>query len=182
MSLPFALVRSVTGVPTVANFANMDGVPIVIDDSTGDAYTLVSGSVTKILSSSYAIAAIGTSLTNSLSGDVALNNTANYFDGPSVAQGTVGTWFVSGTVSVTDTAGAAGFSAKLWDGTTLISSASTASAGVSFALSISLSGTISSPAANIRISVKDTSSTSGKILFNNSGNSKDSTITVVRIA
>ena len=44
-------------------------------------------------------------IANSISGNVALNNTSNYFDGPSVAQGTSGTWFVSGTVTVEDSAG-----------------------------------------------------------------------------
>ena len=42
------MVRNVSGVPTVANFANMDGTPIVVDSATGDAYTLVSGVVTLI--------------------------------------------------------------------------------------------------------------------------------------
>src|SRR5512146_502647 len=44
-------------------------------------------------------------VTNSLSGNVALNNISNFFDGPSVAQGTGGTWFASGTVTLTDTSG-----------------------------------------------------------------------------
>ena len=64
-----------------------------------------------------------TPITNSLAADVLLNSIANYFDGPTVAQGTVGTWFASGTVTVLDTAGAAAFDAKLWDGTTVIASA-----------------------------------------------------------
>ena len=122
-------------------------------------------------------------LTNSLGADVALNNTGNYFDGPSVAQGTSGTWFVSGTVTVYDTAGSATFYAKLWDGTTVISSAIiTAYGAVSLPMSISLSGYIASPAANLRISVRDITSTSGQIRFNATGNSKDSTISAVRVA
>lgn len=118
----------------------------------------------------------------SLLADVALNNTANYFDGPSVAQGTSGTWVASGTVTLTDTAGGAAFFAKLWDGTTVIASAPTNTAAATGLTTISLSGTLASPAANIRISVRDTTSVSGKILFNTSGNSKDSTITAYRIA
>ena len=179
MSLPFQLVRTVTGVPTVANFANMDGVPIVINDATGTAYTLVAGVVTAIGSNAFAPAI--TTLSNSLSGDVALNNTANYFDGPSIAQGTVGTWFVSGTVTVQDTGATAGMQAKLWDGTTIIASSSSTSP-TAFGTTISLSGYISSPAGNIRISVKDSTALTGFIRFNNSGNAKDSTITAVRIA
>lgn len=121
-------------------------------------------------------------ITNSLGADVNLNNTANYFDGPSIAQGTAGTWFVSATVTVVDTgAGTHTFFAKLWDGTTVIASTDIdlASALVS---PISLSGFLTAPAGNLRVSVKDTVANTGKILFNASGNSKDSTITAIRIA
>lgn len=120
-------------------------------------------------------------ITNSLSSDVTLNNTANYFDGPSIAQGTVGTWFVSGAVTVYDSAASATFKAKLWDGTTVIASADQTSGGATV-MSISLSGYLATPAGNLRISVKDASSTNGKILFNDSGTSKDSTISAFRIA
>jgi hypothetical protein len=121
-----------------------------------------------------------TLLTASLPADVLLTNVGNYFPGPSVAQGTSGTWFVSGTVSVNDTV-AAGFNVKLWDGTTVIASARSSSSGP-VALAISLSGFITAPTGNLRISVQDSSTANGKILFNNSGNSKDSTISAFRIA
>lgn len=62
------------------------------------------------------------SLTNSLGADVLLNNTANYFDGPSIAQCSTGTWFASGTVTLNDSATAV-MQCKLWDGTTVIASA-----------------------------------------------------------
>lgn len=122
------------------------------------------------------------SLTNSLGSDVATNNTANYFDGPSVAQGTSGTWFASGAVTVVDTAAARNFNVKLWDGTTVIASATVSTGGAGFLLSVALSGYLTSPAGNIRISVNEPASTSGSIKFNSSGNSKDSTITAIRIA
>lgn len=123
-------------------------------------------------------------VTNSLGADVNLNSAVSYFDGPSVAQGTSGTWFVNGTATVyVSNFGANAVQAKLWDGTTVIASTSfqgpaTGSAGY---ISIPLSGYIASPAANIRISVKS-SGTSDKIIFNQSGNSKDSTITAIRVA
>jgi hypothetical protein len=124
----------------------------------------------------------GSKITASLSGDVALNNTANYFDGPSVAQGTVGTWFASGTITVIDTAaGPDAFDVKLWDGTTVIASTRVA-ASQNFAATATLSGVIASPAANIRISVKDATNTTGAIKFNLTGNSKDSTVSAYRIA
>jgi hypothetical protein len=123
---------------------------------------------------------VNTSLTNSLGADVNLNNTANYFDGPSVAQGTSGTWFVSGTVTVND-ASTAVYLAKLWDGTTVIASTETVVLSTQTVGTISLSGVITSPAGNLRISVRDTTTTAGLIKFNLTGNSKDSTITAVRI-
>ena len=118
----------------------------------------------------------------SLGADVALNNTANYFDGPSIAQGTTGTWFVSGTVTMADTAGAGQFYAKLWDGTTVIASGSMASLNSSNAAVIALSGYIVTPAANLKISCRQPNATTGNIKFNFTGNSKDSTISAFRIA
>jgi hypothetical protein len=124
---------------------------------------------------------LASQITNSLGADVLLNNTANYFDGPSVAQGTAGTWFASGNVTITDTGSACNADIKLWDGTTII-----ASARVNIATGllgcVSLSGYLTSPAGNIRISAKDFGATTGKIIFNATGNSKDSTITATRIA
>jgi hypothetical protein len=124
---------------------------------------------------------IGSPITNSLGADVLLNNTANYFDGPSVAQGTSGTWFVSGTISVFDSAVADSILAKLWDGTTVIASGLKALVVAGEKATITLSGFITSPAGNLRISARDQANTTGKILFNQTGNSKDSTITAIRI-
>lgn len=121
-------------------------------------------------------------LTNSLSGDVALSNTSNYFTGPTVAQGTSGTWWAAGDVTLTDTNGPAFFRVKLWDGTTVIDSKVVQVPGANNFVSVSLCGRLASPADNIRISVKDITSTLGVILFNQSGESKDSTLTVFRIA
>ena len=120
-----------------------------------------------------------TPITASLGADVALNNIANYFTGPSIAQGTVGTWWVSGTVTMNETA-AAQFNVRLTDGATIIASARTNTAGA--AIAVSLNGFIVSPVGNLRITVNDPTSVNGKILFNGSGNSKDSTISAFRIA
>lgn len=122
-----------------------------------------------------------TPATNSIAADVSLNNTATFFDGPTIAQGTVGTWFAVGRVTVRDTAGVGIFQAKLWDGTTVIDSAAITTAAASQDMSMFLAGFITSPAGNIKISVKDSSTTTGVLRFNSSGLSKDSTLTVVRI-
>lgn len=121
-----------------------------------------------------------TPISNSLGADVLLSNTGTYFDGPSIAQGTVGTWFVSGTVMVFDGGGAV-VKVKLWDGSTVIASALVVASSGASGSPVSLSGFITSPTGNLRISVQDTSTVNGKIQFNASGNSKDSTITAIRI-
>ena len=56
------------------------------------------------------------SITNTLGANVALSNTGLYFDGPSVAQGTSGTWLATGTITVQGSAGADIIKIKLWDG------------------------------------------------------------------
>jgi hypothetical protein len=117
-----------------------------------------------------------TTATNVLGSDVLLNNTGTFFDGPSMAQGTSGTWWVSGQVTVQDTAGSATMLCKLWDGTTVISSGVASTTAANGRTVIALSGFLASPVANIRISCEDGTSTSGKILFNSSGASKDAAI------
>ncbi len=124
----------------------------------------------------------GVQVTNSLSGDVNLNNTGTYFDGPSIAQGSTGTWYCSGTVSVIDTAGGASYSAKLWDGgANVAASGLTITTATNQTTVIALSGYVAAPAGNMRISVKDGTSTSGLIKFNASGNSKDGTLSCFRV-
>jgi len=122
-------------------------------------------------------------ITSSLSAPVAMNNTSAYFDGPSINQGTSGTWFVSGTITAYDTAGGANIFAKLWDGTTVIASGAITPYTANAIGVIALSGYIANPAGNLRISARDISSTNGVISNNVSVNGNfDSTITAMRIA
>ena len=116
-----------------------------------------------------------------LGADVLLNNTANYFDGPSIAQGTSGAWFVWASASLTNTAGSAQQHCKLWDGTSVIDSGVSSIPATNTFTRISLSGYLTSPVANIKISCKDTSNTSGKMLFNQTGNSEDTSIKAIKI-
>lgn len=120
-------------------------------------------------------------LSNSIGADVLLNNIANFFDGPSVAQGTSGKWSATGSVTVRDTAGLAGIVCKLWDGTTVIDSRAATVPQAGNYQAMTFSGTLASPAGNIRISCKDLSSTSGFIIFNVSGAGKDSSLTVTQV-
>lgn len=122
-----------------------------------------------------------TSLTNTLGADVALNNTANFFAGPTVAQGVSGKWYASGTVTMYDSGGSANFNGKLWDGMTVISSTAATSIAANKYVTLSLSGIITSPAGNIRIDVKDATATTGVLAFNGTGLSADCTLSVMRI-
>lgn len=157
-----------------------DGTPTLVTPLLG---TPTSGTLTNCTGLPVAGISNFSQITNSLSGsDVALNNTANFFDGPSIAQGTSGTWWAAGTVSLVDTTGGAVFYAKLWDGTTVIASSISQSSGAGAGITVSLSGYLATPAANIRISVRDITNTTGKILKDGTGAAKDSTVSAFRIA
>lgn len=159
------------------------GVPAWTTASTGTVTSVTCGTGLSggTITASGTCAVSLSTVTNSLGADVGLTNIANYFDGPSVAQGTTGTWFASGTVTVRDTGGAADIDCKLWDGTTVIASTSNNTTAANVQRSESLSGYLATPAGNIRISCRDKTATTGAILFNFTGNSKDSTISVLRI-
>lgn len=156
------------GTVTSATIAPGTGISV-----TGTCTITISGTCTVAINQSVA--------TNSLGADVLMNNTPTYFDGPSVAQGTVGTWLATGKVTMLDTTATASFICKLWDGTTVIDSGQTNSVAANAPVTMSLSGSLATPAANIKISCRDISSTNGKLIFNSSGNSKDSTLSVHRI-
>lgn len=143
--------------------------------------TAAVGTNTTQIATTAFVSAFPQQITNALGADVNLTIAANYFDGPSVAQGTSGTWYASGTVTVTGTAGDT-ILVKLWDGTTVIASSMMICDATIGSVSISLSGYISSPAANIRLSVRDSTTTTGKIRFNQTGNSKDSVLTAFKVA
>lgn len=118
--------------------------------------------------------------TTSLGADVSLTSTSNYFDGPSLSLG-AGIWLLNGTVTVLDTVTNNNIRAKLWDGTTVVSSTSGLIIGTGNPVSIALSGIITNPVANAKISCKPANTTTGVMKFNITGESKDSTLTAVRI-
>ena len=121
-----------------------------------------------------------TNATSSLSADVSMSSSGTYYQGPQVVQGSTGNFWASGTVTVSDTA-AMNIACKLWDGTTVIASGAVQLPAAADVATITLVGLIGSPAGNINISCKSISSSTAKILFNSSGNSKDSTLSVMRI-
>jgi hypothetical protein len=118
-------------------------------------------------------------ITNSLSGNVALNS-STYVTGPTIAQGATGTWWVSGTVTGVDTSGAK-IACKLWDGTTIIDSGQFTAAATSLPMTMTLMGYLAAPAGNLTISCISNAASTSSLVFNASGNSKDSTISAHRI-
>lgn len=123
-------------------------------------------------------------ITNSIVADVSCGATGNFAIGPTIAQGTAGTWFASGQVVANSTGGTGtAFAVKLWDGTTVIDSAYVdQTPGSNQAVQIALSGYITNPVGNIRISVASPNSNLAMVRANLSGASKDSTVTAIRIA
>lgn len=120
-------------------------------------------------------------LTAALGGDVTMTTVGTFYDGPSVAQGSTGTWYASGVVTVKSATTNDQVVAKLWDGTTLIS-AGYVQPQNSGTASIHVSGMITSPAGNLRISCANfTTGTTSKITNNNGGTSNGSVITAFRI-
>jgi len=120
-------------------------------------------------------------IANAISANIGLTSTGTYFDGPSVAQGSSGTWLALGTLTMNDTAGGARFNVKLWDGTTVIASTSVLEPNSGNIVTASLHGFITNPAGNLRLSAEDISSSSGLMLYNESGLVKDCNITAIRI-
>jgi hypothetical protein len=166
---------SATGAATKAQPACAD-----ISDAAASCNTNATNA-TNITSGTLAAARLGgmSVITNSIAGNVSLSSTGSYFDGPSLAQGTSGTWLAMGTVTLNSST-ADSIVCKLWDGTsTIANGVFQVSAGGTG--SLSLSGTIGTPAANIRISCRDTSTTNGLIVSTSDSTAKSSTLTAIRI-
>jgi hypothetical protein len=144
-------------------------------------YAAVVGTATRFARADHVHAVSLTTATNALAANVNLNNTGTYFDGPSCAQGTSGTWFVSGSVVVGSTAGAATFYAKLWDGTTAIAAGTGVTTGANNTITFALCGIVTNPAANMKISVRGPTDTSGLIVATSDGVTKAANLTAIRI-
>jgi len=167
---------------------NFSGTQVLTENSSGVPSWTTPGTVTSVTAgtglSGGVITTTGTVainmpyLTNALSGDLAVSTT--YVDGPTVAQGTSGTWWANATIVGFDTTAGVTFICKLWDNTTVMASGFLYLPNASTGGSLSLAGAISSPTGNIRISCKD-SATTGSMKANQSGNGKDSIISAIRI-
>lgn len=169
------LQENASGVPAWATVA---GSGTMTTATAGYGITLSSGAT---CTTSCTVSVSLTSLSNYLSADVALNNIASFFPGPTVAQGTSGTWYASGCITGASTGTADAFVMKLWDGTTVISSGLFRAGSTQGASGSCVSGIITSPAGNLRIDVQDLTGTGGTMKFNSTGLSKDSFIVVYRL-
>lgn len=121
------------------------------------------------------------SLASTFSSDVAISASV-FTDGPFVTNPTAGTWFASGQVTLNDAGTAAQYELKLWDGTTVFASCIANQAAANAPMVISLSGAISAPAGNIKISAKETVGSAGNFKNNLSGGGKDCVLTAVRLS
>lgn len=181
-----------TGVATaLAVNVGTAGAPVVLNGvlgtpSSGVGTNLTALNATNLSSGTVAAARLGgmSSLVNQLAANVTVNNNTAYFDGPSVAQGTSGTWYFTATITVLDTAVAnQSFFVKLHDGTTIIANTAISCVGTGNSQSVSLSGFLTSPAANVRMSVKAISATTTGLISAtlDAATGKASTINTFRI-
>jgi hypothetical protein len=118
---------------------------------------------------------------NTLGGNVLLNDTSNFFVGPSIAQGSTGTFSAKGTATIGSSSPNDPIVCKLWDSTTIIAD-STFLVPNNGRFPIPLSGNITNPAGNIRISCRDTVSVNGTIFQDvGLGTNKASNVSAERI-
>jgi hypothetical protein len=135
------------------------------------------------------VAAItNTGATTFLGADVALNNVANFFNGPNT--GSIGAsgqvWLIIGVAQLTDTAGIAALEAAIFDGTNYIAN----SVGQNFAASARVPVTICavvtlSGATTFTLRAKDPTSVSGVLKTTDAASgvaNKATSITAVRLA
>lgn len=151
--------------------------------SAGVGTNLTALNATQLTSGTLPVARLALSQQYSaLGSDVNISNSV-YTTGPGIAQGSTGTWFAFGKVTISDTAGAVTVKLKLWDGTTVIDSANVTLTAANENIPVPLAGIITSPAGNIQISAQTNAalSTTTKFLFNSSGNSRDSSLTIFRL-
>lgn len=120
----------------------------------------------------------------SLSANVAIGAIGTWVIGPSFNQGSSGVWLAWGTVTINAGASSARVSARLTDGTNVKASTTTTwpSAVTPAVVSLSLSGLFANPVGDIRIQGLNADSTGGGFVFNQSGQGKDCTLNVIRIA
>jgi hypothetical protein len=153
-----------------------------------DNYVLTSDGTTLAWEALPTYPITNTGATTFLGADVALNNTANFFNGPNT--GSIGAsgqvWFITATGTYTDTAGAATVVLAIFDGSAYIASSVASVPATSFMASHTLSAVVTlSAATTFTLRARDASSTSGVLQTSGSVSAianKATSITAVRLA
>jgi hypothetical protein len=94
----------------------------------------------------------------------------------------LGTWYASGNVTLQDaTSGTVLMAARLWDGSRIIDEAAANIFTTGAVVSLHLSGLISAPVGNLRISARDATTNAGNIVIAASNVSCAGVISAVRV-
>ena len=160
------------------------GTPQRLAIGSSNQVLTVSGGAPAWVSSTAGAGGSGIPVTGQLSGDVSMGTQNTYFDGPTVTL-TAGTWFLTGTITCLSTSAAANFEAKLWDGTTVSSSAQFGTPGANSAATMTLEGTVSpGGSTTYKISVANGTNTTGVIKAatpNNSAGNNAGTLVAIPV-
>lgn len=111
-------------------------------------------------------ASIGSGSTTFLAADVALSDIATYFSGPNT--GSIGAsgqkWLIMGVATCVDTAGAATFAVRLWNGSAAIADNSSASTAANLQVAIPIHAIVTlSAATTFTLQAKDATATTGAL-------------------
>jgi hypothetical protein len=98
---------------------------------------------------------------NFITADIALPVANTLVTGPSIAQGTAGTWLVGGKLSFIDTASSAKFFGVMTDGTTSFAGGQVQTVGANLPAEINFGAIVGSPAGNLRLQLASATTTTG---------------------
>ena len=176
---------AVQGLPA-GTITRINGTALSLGDIPAGPVTVICTSTTPTfaLLTPYAAAAA----TTYLGADVALNNTASFFNGPNTGPigGNGQTWWITAKASIRDSAGAAGIGAQIHNGTSAIDTGSGTTWAPNTELTIPLGAIVALTApATFTLQAKDPISTSGVLLTTGSASgvsNRATSITAVRLA
>ena len=177
--LAAAPIQIVAGQNIAYNILQAGSIQKFTYSSTGTGQWIVNGGVAPAVTST-STSPLLTYITKSTTASIVISSAA-YTDGPSVSQGSSGTWFVTASITLANNSASAIASCKLWDGTTVIDSGTAGIPSAGYGTTVPLSGVIASPAGNLKVSAMGIITSNTLIESNFSGNLNDSTITAVRI-
>jgi hypothetical protein len=174
---------AVQGLPAGA-IARINGTALSPGDMPAGPVTVICTSTTPTFALLTPYAAAAT--TTYLGADVALNNTASFFNGPNTGSLPPGNYLIIGKATVKDSAGAAGIGVQIHNGTSAIDTASGTTFGANTELTIALvAGVTLAAATTLTLQAKDPISTSGVLLTTGAAagaSNRATSITAVRLS